>query len=1469
MDSQEAYDYVSEELNVTQQEFEGDEDEADLVSGYGEQRFLRDYLQKYEGQFLYNNLHGEGKYTWLLKNFDGLIYDDLFYANNLEGYSSVYYKGCGLFEGLFKRNQRYGPGVYTYDNGQQDVGLWDNYSLIRLCRLINPCWIPHLGHSESGKIKLLKYRKLVSLEKESIDLGKKVMEDLDAPQKLLDDSHVLYNKYVRHPDSNLFDKVLYDEVFFGKEDCAIDVIASDADIDELTGISDKMQDEVLGYKIVQDYNEEEGQEDFLHEDISFFEDTSTYAYQEKVLNKTRDTFRKMNLKEGHQENEVKSKTILITDILAWNNEPHFLDMIKHCFRHRHMEGKVSFGIEQLLKANRKCFHEYGVYEKACCYFLLFCSEGRELELLQLASDYVINPDLCDSRGNTGMLFGAARDRVTVINNLLNLGANVDSINDEGLTPLTVSILRYLATENKATNWEKAFVSGVVIKPEEKKQVDSWNVYKSICSLTNTSVVNQESIVSQTPSSISGIYKSQLLNVKMHDELSLQDFQTPYFYTLEEQNYLLNTNCVVIPIERKRDEKKKPKEKKKKEKRRKKSPRKSKKIEKTEEDLPKEEVIPEIDLEIKAHLKIVRNTIMVLLQSGADPNIGEVPMPALILSVFTNELDILKGLIRNKADLDVTTLEENLTALHVLASLNPTDIKLDMFEVLLDNQANPNCKSNSYHWMDQKSTILGKIDEKIEDGFNLDEEKTPLHILGMRYDYLRDQNGYLNKMATLLLYHNADSEALYLGHTALTLAILRGNVKLVQDLLEGGVDSNVRLGANMGVPLTVLVLKRYYDYLPLELCRNIFDLLLKHNANPLKTARIDENAVEFMIKEHEVVETVEVNKKGKPGRKKKKKKGSSKSSKTKKTKKSSSKSSKRSSKKSKKGQIGNQDEIKTMLLNAARATLLRFVQAKAVAYLYEFFYQDVYDKDILEAFGKFVTPSEALRILQVLIHAEKIYVDNDTKLVCSDLIDSVKECHPIVSEQVDPETEDMISTLDFSVQKNENTTNIDVEIDPLESKYKVCFHCCRKAGKLLFPCPKCGLIYFCSDECNYLNNKMDNKHSCGLLFYNSEKDFYDQCLKDGVEYVKHTNLTSVLNKLKNKLTKPGSAILLKGGFFVWSAIKLRRRESRRRGFHQFEEARQKGKRSKSSSYVDGKLKTSKKSKKRIGSASETSDEYDEKGRKLKKSKRKEKDLQEDRRSKKVVSLRMRDLDSTAEKVKGKYKRELSQESSDEEKVKSRRKAKTKGKSYLSEDEDEKGTSRKASKSKKGKQKYSSDDDEDVEERGKSRKSRAIKGKRGKQKYISDDEEDDGRRRSNKDYTRKKEKSGKIINKKPSGRDSDENQRRKITTDRDKQRSRSRSLGPLPSEKRTGSVSTGKSDVSGRFDLHKPTKLTLGSVLSKTDQRFPRQYQYYFERLLELFPELDLSTLLLPYACFKDGQLYYRFMDSKFYQTYSHV
>lgn len=66
------YNDISQILNVAIQEDDEDTNDNKLRTKYGKHTFTRDYVQKYEGQFLYNNIHGKGKYTWTCQNDKGL-----------------------------------------------------------------------------------------------------------------------------------------------------------------------------------------------------------------------------------------------------------------------------------------------------------------------------------------------------------------------------------------------------------------------------------------------------------------------------------------------------------------------------------------------------------------------------------------------------------------------------------------------------------------------------------------------------------------------------------------------------------------------------------------------------------------------------------------------------------------------------------------------------------------------------------------------------------------------------------------------------------------------------------------------------------------------------------------------------------------------------------------------------------------------------------------------------------------------------------------------------------------------------------------------------------------------------------------------------------------------------------------------------------------------------------------------------
>ncbi|KAF5302572.1 hypothetical protein FQA39_LY10190 [Lamprigera yunnana] len=1054
-------------------------------NGRGKETWSCDWCsdcQKYEGEFFQNSLHGIGSYIWNINN-EKTIYEGLIYASMLEGYGRISNNDNTKFEGLFKENLRFGPGVFTYSDGCEDVGFWYGKNLLRLCVVVKPEWVPRLAVSSRAKIQLLKYKKLVKICSEVVDPAKDLLRELQADEEVVQQSEKLYSRFVRHRKSLFFNTPAYDENFFSTKDCYIDIVVDEEELE-----SQSQSQSIFDNEEAFDVKTSSYLGDTLSEtrikklraqpvcinkcttalqnaqlqskkDEALLNVSANDGWGEKPLDpienaweaKISHSLETLTYQRNSNITNIKpTKRVLVTHLLAWNNEFLSVDFMRHAFLHRNFEKFVSFPVMDVLCGNRKGFKMPGSHEKACKKFLSVCSNGNYKHATELLSKNDLNPDLCDSKGNTGIIYASARDRHKTIKTLVDFGANVDVFNDESLTPLCMCILRYLATQHDVKNWEKAFLRSNSENVEESNR-QKW----CVCSSSSSSF---EKIPSYCAT-------------KLEAHLAMKDLQEEYPMIGDvEQSFLLNLDCIKPEPVDKRNHRRGT-------------------LETKMTVLNK--VASTLDEELlQDKLQLIYETILILLNYGADPNICEVPMPTLLLALFTKNLELIKRLLEKGANPNCVTVDDGLTALHILASLPPCEEHFEELKLLLQHSADPNIKTSVSHWFAEKQRLLGSQQSLVED-----DGKTPLQLLAMRYDYSSDVHDNLEKMASALMEYGANASDYYLGHTPLSLAVLRGNAKLVRVLLESGkVNPNQILEEDMGVAMTVWILRRYTSIPTLLQCEEILKTLLSYGANPLNSTGQYGNVIEFMNKQDGEYT---------------------------------------SKKRSKLKKTIVQDQVKMLLVTATEESLRKHIKGQAVKILYRFVEIQNYYDDLAENMAKLLTPPETIRILQLLFHEGELPIHSSNYDTVYDLVEFIINVNYPSKAGNRPTSFDVdIDQLLYNFQFEKLPPKIGFlklpqpEVEKHHAKYDVCFHCCRRLGCLLFKCPKCQLVSFCSALCNSLSNKQKGLHRCNIDFYNKSKMIYDQQFA-GIEWElspverfvdpdpkRQLHLTRMRNSIKN-------------------------------------------------------------------------------------------------------------------------------------------------------------------------------------------------------------------------------------------------------------------------------------------------------------------------------------------------------------------
>lgn len=794
----------------------------------------------------------------------------------------------------------------------------------------------------------------------------------------------------------------------------------------------------------------------------------------------------------HQENERTRfvKKVIVTDLLAWNNEKIWIEMLQHCFRHKTSENNVRFNVSDVLTGQRQYFQKVGDYENNCKNFLKECSEGHEKNVFSYIRNSNINPDLCDCRGNTGIMLATLRDKINCISILVNCGAKIDIMNDEGLTPLTISLLQYISFKFKVTDWERAFLNSKTLLGDEFATVQQWRPTESLIRFCENSSVDP-----LTTEELNKQYETcdkPLINCLYEDK---------------EQKYIFNTDYIRITSKNTSDKGHKKNKKKKKNK-------KEKNKEKNRDEHEKKDTSDSDECGRK--LEIIKHTILTLIHYGSDPCIGDVPLKAIFLSVFTDDSELLGGLLKNNADPNAVTTEENLTSLHLIVSLRPSLEKVKMTRILLNHHADPNIRTSSKHWCELKDELIGKDHDDVE---ICQEGKNVLHVLCLREDFSCDLENYLPTIADMLVANGCRTGDYYMGHTPLSLAVFKGNRSLIETLLKTmKVDPYQFLGNKMGNALTVLVLNRFQSILTNEEKKEVADCLIKNGLNPLHKIGKFENVVLFMENEHNLLQAKKV-----PSTKKqkKKKKNTSKRS-LKSSSKSGSKLWKTSSAKLSKQKINatKSESVENFIIAAARNILYRHLQGTAVNCLYTLIKETLVADPLAIVLAKFVALEEIVNIIQLLFQHAVIDFKKFSYEVINDLVEFVYIQQHFNEEQSTEEhnkVKEKIKTIQWKPFKrfSQNIYLPPPEVDLDEDKYRICFQCLKGKGKRLIRCPSCELVYFCSEHCNILNNKTSKYHTCKVTFYKE----ISEIIKDEPQ----PSRINVLLKMASKLSSERIAL----------------------------------------------------------------------------------------------------------------------------------------------------------------------------------------------------------------------------------------------------------------------------------------------------------------------------------------------------------
>ncbi|XP_067897459.1 ankyrin repeat and MYND domain-containing protein 1 isoform X2 [Heterodontus francisci] len=549
----------------------------------------------------------------------------------------------------------------------------------------------------------------------------------------------------------------------------------------------------------------------------------TYSNDADHLPLTR-SYRREGDRYFFQEEELvdEDHTDQLTSI---NRTPLLVKIQIHIHRHRHAQAKLLWNVAAVIEGKREDFGPKGPLECSSEQLIIAAGEGNHEKVRKILETKLVSADVADVQGHTSLINASIFCKRDIINLLLDDGANVNKLNNEGVSALNSSCILYYPSScflhneiyrliNKKAKPSIGRASrkkeSVDELPKQVKIAKRISVYDRNIRLGSISFKQLESISLLTDHTSKEKYvnvmteqeeEEQILNFEeslleentnseTDDDIeslvspsagppSTANFESlrsvhHYNFNVSEQHLQRAANVLSKNQHFKTGKYLVP-------------------------DVKHDEKIWRIAA-MKSEHRRRRGIIKLLLRRGADPNNSINPMPPLFLSMLAGDLSTVKSLLENKADPNMrleSQIKEmkGLPAIHVGVAI-PGKKGVMITNVLLNAGANPDVAAEDGDEIYEPDKLpepemLTGFVLKSPNQFGVpphyhtpteiipkEDGRTPLHIACQREDNYK----HAHQIVRELLRHKADPNVLWNGHSPLSLAIASGNdldVKIAQ------------------------------------------------------------------------------------------------------------------------------------------------------------------------------------------------------------------------------------------------------------------------------------------------------------------------------------------------------------------------------------------------------------------------------------------------------------------------------------------------------------------------------------------------------------------------------------------------------------------------------------------------------------------------------------------------------------------